>query len=217
MEIKKEELSALFIALYAAKFPLNENKLSEIAGSSIIVDIMKRIMSELGIEYEFYIEDSPESSNYIKKIINESVRFDSLDDEIKREFVEHLLYPFKYSQGALSAFINGNYKNVEERINELIVSDEEKNILSEMRYYKSFTKKNSYLKGAYAIKQSIGVEINNTEIYGMQKLLSNLEKNDDNQMIIVNVFLGKENNTGSCAVFTDTDYKTCYGLVKSLQ
>lgn len=91
MEIKKEELNALFIALYAAKFPLNEDKLSEIAGSSIIVDIMERIMSELGIEYEFYIKDSPESSNYIKKIMNESVRFDSLDDEIKREFVEHLL------------------------------------------------------------------------------------------------------------------------------
>lgn len=217
MEIKKEELSTLFIALYAAKFPLNEDKLSEIAGSSIIVDIMERIMSELGIEYEFYIEDSPESSNYIKKIINESVRFDSLDDEIKREFVEHLLYPFKYSQEALSAFINGNYKNVEERINELIVSDEEKNILSKMYYFKSFIKESVHLKGENEIKLSAGIKLDTIEIYGLQKLLINLEKNDDNQMVIVNVFLSKENNTGPCVVFTDTDYKTCYGLVKALQ
>ena len=127
------------------------------------------------------------------------------------------MYPFKYSQEALSAFINGNYKNVEERINELIVSDEEKHILSEMYYFKSFSKKNSYLKGIYEIKQSIGIDINNTEIYGMKKLLSNLEKNDYNQIIVVNVFLDKKNNIGSCAAFTDENYSICFGIIKALQ
>lgn len=102
MEIKKEELSTLFIALYAAKFPLNEDKLSEIAGSSIIVDIMERIMSNA--EYAALESSGGLSHMAGKELFVSSSEKYSRDMMLRHPEKYDVLVRFKMKPGAMNYF-----------------------------------------------------------------------------------------------------------------
>lgn len=94
----------------------------------------------------------------------------------------------------------------------LIVSEDEKSYLSNLEFYSSFTKSKTYIFGLYKLRLEISEEITHTYISGLKELLNRLEHVPENQQIAVNIFTSEN---ADCAVFTDDQYTTCYGLVKA--
>lgn len=99
MEINElNELNALYKAILNVKFPVDEDKLFEIAGSPIIVDILSRVAKEMSITHDLNIDNNTEKLNYVKNMILSKPEMQTVDQNIKKEVITNLIFPYNCSE-----------------------------------------------------------------------------------------------------------------------